>query len=121
MGETVPLPVLHHALGWVGTSRSQHWLCTQKENASHSTGTGREGEVCQLSARVHPLLAAAAEGGAGDEPLVPQAGLPNQGGKEQTTMQAKFRRGGQIWPQKCSCSSRTAAWDWGRAFPLWSY
>lgn len=37
-------------------SCSQHWLCPQKESASHSKGTAREGEVCQLLSPCYQML-----------------------------------------------------------------
>lgn len=133
MEETFPLPVPRHPPGRVGTSRAQHWSCPQTESASHSTGTGREGEVCQRLTRALPSPPAAAAGGAGDGPLfLPaapgRATRPGLRGAKHIGMQStapamevKFRGGGWIWPQTCPWCSRTAAWGWGQALPPCSY
>lgn len=131
--ETFPLPVPHRATGWMGTSCARRWLCLQTESASHSTGTGREGEVCQPPAGALPSSpTAAAEGAGNGPPFLPaapgramQPGL--QGAKHVGTqstaaaVEVKFRGGGWIMIQTSQCFSRTAAWGWGQALPPWSH
>lgn len=117
----------------MGTSCARRWPCPQMESASRSTGTGREGEVCQLPAGLSPchqlLWQEVSAMGHPSSLAAPgraiQPGL--QGAKHvgmQSTsvaMEVKYRGGGWIWPQTFLCSSRTAAWGWGQALPPWSH
>lgn len=132
MEKTFPLPVLRLVPGWVGMSCAQQCLCPQRESSSHSTGTGREEEVCQPPAGSHfPLHQLLQEVAAmGHLPFLGRATQPGLQGVKDAGMywtaaviEVRFRGRGWIWhgPQTCPCSPRFPALGWGRAFPPWSH